>query len=165
MFKYAESQYGYNQILSALAADQVLFNSDYNKTSFIDSIPTFMKLQPDFRPNSKLIQVMTNLVYSGLKPLPCKVEYQNKIKIQLECSICIFAWQLGPIFELPISKLLYCLFYRMIFLRSLRFCTFLLSCQITEIFIEKPTKQWRLRLLLNLTNRFILELFTILKEG
>ena len=58
----AESQYGYNQILSALAADQVLFNSDFNKTSFIESIPTFMKLQPDYRPNSKLIQVNSNPV-------------------------------------------------------------------------------------------------------
>ena len=45
-------QYGYNQIISALSADKIFFNSSYNLTSFLDNINSFFKQQPDFRPSS-----------------------------------------------------------------------------------------------------------------
>merc|ERR1711973_823980 len=41
-------QYGYNQILSCLCADAVLFNSQYNMESFLDNINSHLKVMPDY---------------------------------------------------------------------------------------------------------------------
>ena len=47
--KDRDFQYGYNQILTALTADEVIFNSEYNMNSFLQNLDVFFKLQPDHR--------------------------------------------------------------------------------------------------------------------
>ncbi|KAI8483599.1 glycosyltransferase-like domain-containing protein 1 [Branchiostoma belcheri] len=50
-------QYGYNQILSCLVADVVLFNSQYNQDSFLSSIKTHLNIMPDCRPKGLSEQI------------------------------------------------------------------------------------------------------------
>ncbi|XP_017110778.1 glycosyltransferase-like domain-containing protein 1-like [Drosophila elegans] len=47
--KQRDCQYGLNEILSCLAADIVLFNSQFNRTSFLDNVQPFLNIQPDFK--------------------------------------------------------------------------------------------------------------------
>ncbi|SPP86488.1 glycosyltransferase-like domain-containing protein 1-like [Drosophila guanche] len=47
--KTRDCQYGFNEILSCLAADIVLFNSNFNRTSFLDNVQPFLNVPPDFK--------------------------------------------------------------------------------------------------------------------
>ena len=49
--KERDFQFGYNQITTCLVADQVWFNSKFNRDSFLDKLGPFFKIQPEFRPN------------------------------------------------------------------------------------------------------------------
>ncbi|XP_026477616.1 glycosyltransferase-like domain-containing protein 1 [Ctenocephalides felis] len=47
--KERDFQYGYNQIISCLTADKVIFNSEYNKNSFLSNIQKHLKMQPGIK--------------------------------------------------------------------------------------------------------------------
>lgn len=47
--KERDCQYGLNQIMTCLSADQIVFNSHYNMTSFLDNIRSFLNIAPDLK--------------------------------------------------------------------------------------------------------------------
>ncbi|XP_055695218.1 glycosyltransferase-like domain-containing protein 1-like [Lutzomyia longipalpis] len=47
--KERDCQYGLNQIMTCLAADEIIFNSFFNRTSFLDNINPILNIQPDLK--------------------------------------------------------------------------------------------------------------------
>ncbi|XP_052768800.1 glycosyltransferase-like domain-containing protein 1 isoform X2 [Mya arenaria] len=50
-------QFGYNQILSALVSDVVVFNSSYNMETFLGNINSFLKQMQEYRPKHLADQI------------------------------------------------------------------------------------------------------------
>ncbi len=48
--KERDFQFGLTNIISAIAADRVWFNSEFHRDSFLESIPPFLNKMPDYRP-------------------------------------------------------------------------------------------------------------------
>ena len=97
--KDRDFQYGYNQILSAITAQDVIFNSEFNKSSFLDSIDTFLKLQPaDQRPKNvqDLISPKARVLYFPLDLPISKKMREEEIKCEINERKDVMKTSTGP---------------------------------------------------------------------
>ncbi|KAJ8919758.1 hypothetical protein NQ315_006287 [Exocentrus adspersus] len=67
--KERDVQYAYNEITTSLAADLVLFNSNFNRTSFLENINKIIRLFPDNRPKGirEQIEDKSKVLYYPMK--------------------------------------------------------------------------------------------------
>ena len=60
-------QFGFTDVTTGLAADRVLFNSQTHMDAFFDSLPGFIKMMPEYRPNWVVDQIRSKatVLYPG----------------------------------------------------------------------------------------------------
>lgn len=60
-------QFGFTNISTALAAERLVFNSNYHRQAFIGALPGFVRMMPDRRPNwvQKAVEKKAVVVYPG----------------------------------------------------------------------------------------------------
>ncbi|XP_014262559.1 glycosyltransferase-like domain-containing protein 1 isoform X2 [Cimex lectularius] len=64
-YKDRDFQYGYNEVLTCLVADLVIFNSMFNRDSFLNGIKKHFDILPDYRPKSlkERIENKSHVIY------------------------------------------------------------------------------------------------------
>ncbi len=65
-------QFGFTNISTALAAERILFNSDYHRRAFFEALPGFLDMMPDCRPNwiKKAIEEKARVACPGCHFIP-----------------------------------------------------------------------------------------------
>jgi len=74
-----DMHFGVTNIVSAVAADEVWFNSAFHRESFLEAIPGFLAKMPDHRPLAALEQVRerARVLYPGIDP-PTEVSQRKQ---------------------------------------------------------------------------------------
>ena len=76
--KERDYQYGYNNILTCLTADQVIFNSVYNLNSFLEHMKPFLNIQPSYKADVEKIKAQIQ-AKSKILYFPVKLhDYSNR---------------------------------------------------------------------------------------
>jgi glycosyltransferase involved in cell wall biosynthesis len=70
-----DHHFGFTNMTTALAATRVWFNSAFNRDSFLDALPTFLRKMPDYRPLDAIdrIRAKSKVHPPGIDPPPADV--------------------------------------------------------------------------------------------
>jgi glycosyltransferase involved in cell wall biosynthesis len=70
--------FGYTNMTTALAATRVWFNSAFNRDSFLEALPAFLKRMPDYQPFEAVerIRVKSEICPQGVREMPSRGERQ-----------------------------------------------------------------------------------------
>lgn len=73
--------FGMTNIVSCLVATEIWFNSEFHRKSFIESIPKFLRIMPDYKlPNAaERIASKSKLFYPGISEIPMREKTRNEI--------------------------------------------------------------------------------------
>lgn len=77
-----DRHYAFINFTSALAADRVLFNSEYHRSSFLNALPDFLKAFPDHRPEFglKMIESKSDVLPLGIDLKDVHIAQKQKKK-------------------------------------------------------------------------------------
>ena len=92
--KKRDKHYGFINYVSALAADSILFNSDFHRTSFLKELPGLLKHFPDYRDmeNITRIEAKSNVLHLGLDFSLFRTDHPVPIKQKEETRLPIVLW-------------------------------------------------------------------------
>ncbi len=81
---FRDYHYGWINILSALAADRLLWNSSYNLESFLEALPSFVSKMPDRRPEALLERIREK---SMILPVPVDLGPVSEEEMGERCRV------------------------------------------------------------------------------
>lgn len=73
----ADYQFAFTNVTSCLAADRVLFNSEFHRQDFLDALPGLFKMMPDCRPKKVPERIRAK---SEVIPLGCDVSFFGHLR-------------------------------------------------------------------------------------
>ncbi len=80
-----DMHYGFLNFTSALTADRVVFNSEFNKDSFFSNLAPFLRSFPDCRVDKRIDEILkkSEVIYPGIEPVPEFERIGNEVAVIL----------------------------------------------------------------------------------
>lgn len=77
--EHTDFQFGFTDITTALAADRILFNSQTHSDAFLEGLPGFLNMMPEYRPNWVVdeIRAKASVLYPGCRFAAGSVSLQD----------------------------------------------------------------------------------------
>lgn len=84
-----DTHYAFINYTSALASDKVVFNSEYHRSSFIDSLPQFLKLFPDFQDLKRVDEIAQK---SSVLPIGLELSRFDRFQNTKNNDVPVIIW-------------------------------------------------------------------------
>lgn len=80
-----DMHYGFLNFTSALTADRVVFNSEFNRNSFFNNLAPFLRSFPDCRVDKRIDEILkkSEVIYPGIEPVSEFERIENEVPVIL----------------------------------------------------------------------------------